>query len=344
MKLSILIPMYNASEHIGNCLDSLLNQDIPKEDYEIIVMDDGSTDDSTEIVKGYVERSENVILHIEENSGCYSTRNKLLKLARGEYIYNLDADDYIVYRSLKKIISTAKQHDVDILGFNSISTTEVNLFSSNTKNEVTDVTIYNGIEFLSKRKYLNITVWWYIIKRDFIIKNKICFEIGNPMEDGPFTLRTFLKANRIIHLKMDIHRYVQVPTSIMNNENRDHLNKMIENYIDLIPRYNSLIVDISKRHNPNLHKVIDNIKYRRDVNVYFMFFKMIKSNISIVQINKILNEFKSLKAYPITQFIGEEYNQKKFIISAYIFNHKTLFYFVLYPIRIMYRLKLINLP
>ncbi len=344
MKLSILIPVYNARKYIGNCLDSLINQDIPKNEYEIIVMDDGSTDDSYEIVNNYAKGHENIHLYTQNNIGIYATRNKLLKLAKGDYVYNLDADDYIVHNTLKTILNTAKQNDLDILGFNSISTSEMNLFSSKTENVSTNAVIYNGIDFLSKNKYHDITVWWYIISRDFILRNKICFEKGNPMEDGPFTLRTIFKAERVMHLEMDIHRYVQVPTSIMNNENQDHLNKMVENYINLTHRYNSLILGISKKNDPKLLGVIYKIKHWRDLNVRMLFYRFIKVSLSLKKIDNILDEFKEINAYPLTYFDSELNSSIKSRLITFLFNHRYFFYSLLYPMRILYKYKLIKFP
>jgi len=87
MKLSILIPMYNAQDYIGNCIDSLLHQNLSEDDYEIIVMDDGSSDNSVGIIEAYIKQHKNIRLYKESNSGAYSTRNKLLKLAKGNYIF-----------------------------------------------------------------------------------------------------------------------------------------------------------------------------------------------------------------------------------------------------------------
>ena len=75
--------MYNVENYIGNCLDSIVNQDIPSEDYEIIILNDGSTDRSYAIAESYANKYDNIQLHTQENIGLYATRNKLLGLAKG---------------------------------------------------------------------------------------------------------------------------------------------------------------------------------------------------------------------------------------------------------------------
>ena len=95
IKISIIIPVYNAEKHLRQCLDSLLNQNIPMEQYEIIGISDGSRDGSLAILQEYAEKYPNVIAVGKENEGVSATRNKGMDLARGEYVWFIDADDWI---------------------------------------------------------------------------------------------------------------------------------------------------------------------------------------------------------------------------------------------------------
>ncbi|WP_430468299.1 glycosyltransferase [Winogradskyella ouciana] len=342
MKLSVLIPMYNVEDHIGNCLDSVINQDIPTEDYEIIVLNDGSTDSSYEIAKRYADEHDNIRLYAHENIGLYATRNKLLQLAKGKYIYNLDSDDYIVHNSLGKIINIAFEKEVDVLGFDYISTPRKDLHASTKNDQKLSVEVESGNHFLANNAYHANTVWWYIIKRDFMKKHALSFDENNPLGDGPFTLRLLHMAERMLYLPIDIHRYVIVPTSIMNSNERKHLAKMIDNYMEIFDRYNLLASDIAKKNDPKLDDVVHKVEHWRDVNVYVMFYTLIKSGISISEINKILKKLKAIDAYPIKNFIGERYNSLKHKTLIYIFNNKFLFYTILFPCRLLYRFRLLN--
>lgn len=95
LKLSIIIPVYNAEKHLSRCLDSLLEQGIPPEDYEIICINDGSRDASISILKEYAQKHPNIIVVDKENEGVSATRNKGLDMARGEYVWFIDADDWV---------------------------------------------------------------------------------------------------------------------------------------------------------------------------------------------------------------------------------------------------------
>ena len=95
MNLSILIPMCNAERYIEKCLESLMFQSIAKDDYEVIVFDDGSSDSSLKVVKNFSKKYTNILIYTHANRGVVFTRNKLLKLAKGTYIYFVDADDFL---------------------------------------------------------------------------------------------------------------------------------------------------------------------------------------------------------------------------------------------------------
>ena len=95
LKISIIIPVYNAEKYLSQCLDSLLEQGIPKEHYEIICINDGSRDASLSILKAYADKYQNIVLVDKENEGVSVTRNIGLDVARGKYIWFVDSDDWI---------------------------------------------------------------------------------------------------------------------------------------------------------------------------------------------------------------------------------------------------------
>ena len=93
--LSIIIPIYNAEEYLEECLESVINQEVPFDEYEIICIDDGSTDNSNSILEKYNKIIDNLTVFYQNNNGVSSARNKGIKLAKGDYIWFVDADDFI---------------------------------------------------------------------------------------------------------------------------------------------------------------------------------------------------------------------------------------------------------
>lgn len=115
MKLSIIIPVYNTESYLKRCLDSIFNQDLLPSDYEVIVINDGSTDNSLEILKEFEKKHENLLLLTQENKGEAATRNKAIEISRGNYIAFVDSDDALYENTLQSIISYLLKHDLDIL-------------------------------------------------------------------------------------------------------------------------------------------------------------------------------------------------------------------------------------
>ena len=100
-KFSIIVPVYNVESYLAKCLDSILCQSY--KDYEIIAINDGSTDNSSKILKEYVDKYDNIIVINQENQGLSQARNNGVKEAKGEYIIFADSDDFIEKDLLKKI-------------------------------------------------------------------------------------------------------------------------------------------------------------------------------------------------------------------------------------------------
>ena len=93
MKVSVIVPVYNTYDYLNKCLDSLVNQSF--KDYEIIIVNDGSTDDSEKIIKKYQKKYSNIKYYYKENGGLSSARNYGIKYANGDYIAFVDSDDYV---------------------------------------------------------------------------------------------------------------------------------------------------------------------------------------------------------------------------------------------------------
>lgn len=121
MKLSIIIPVYKVEEYVENCLKSIVAQDIPTDDYEIIVINDGSPDKSKEIILNFQKNQPNLIFIDQENQGVSVARNRGLEVAKGDYILFVDPDDTIEENSLRTILQHANEKAIDImyLGLNS---------------------------------------------------------------------------------------------------------------------------------------------------------------------------------------------------------------------------------
>ena len=115
MFLSIIVPVYNAETYICECLNSLIEQDIPKDDYEILCVNDGSTDTSLQILTAYAQSYPNITLIDKENGGVTTARNAGLAAAKGDYIWFVDADDFLKENILLRLRTLARETNCDRL-------------------------------------------------------------------------------------------------------------------------------------------------------------------------------------------------------------------------------------
>lgn len=205
VKLSIIIPVYNTEEYLPRCLNSCLEQDLPANEYEIIAINDGSSDNSLQILNAYALKYPNIRVINQENRGLGATRNRGLNLAIGEYIWFVDSDDWVLENCLLDIYENCK--DVDIL-----ETDRAYLY----KDHVV---------------YINIAKWTgvpgYIFNREFLIKNKLIFRENIYFEDSEFTPRVLYLSNKTVLYKKAIYYYYQRTGSIVHSESKKHCTDLI---------------------------------------------------------------------------------------------------------------------
>ena len=211
MKYSVIIPVYNVEKYINRCLKSILSQHY--NDLEIIVIDNGSTDRSGSICDIYANEYANFSVYHIENHGVGSARNFGLSKARGEFIYFVDSDDYLV-GNLFAEFEDKLTPDLDLLVFSYYNSFEQEMTE---KNRTKKILPYNGSYdkydfskifkdlFLSDMLY---TVWNKLYRREFLIENNISFEKYELGEDVRFNLDVYHKVNKV-YLSQDSY-YVYV--------------------------------------------------------------------------------------------------------------------------------------
>lgn len=176
MFLSIIIPVYNAERFLGETLDSLLRQDIT--DYEIICVNDGSTDDSLSILKTYARQHPNIVIVDKENGGVTSARNRGLELAKGDFVWFVDSDDLIRENCLGMLKALSAGEDRVMFGayqFTDVLTEEEQALSKE-GTLTTNTSFYDSV------------VWRSILRREFLLNNQLHFRYPELThgEDGLF--------------------------------------------------------------------------------------------------------------------------------------------------------------
>ncbi|GGZ68874.1 glycosyltransferase [Algibacter mikhailovii] len=323
MKLSIIIPVYNVEKYIAYCLDSLLNQNLRGDEYEILIIDDGSKDNSVLIARNYLDKNKNIHIHSQKNAGVGCARNTGLDLAKGEYIYFIDPDDYLAANILGEILNKCYENSLDILTFNSKSTISSKMYNSTSKNEDLIISkVMSGEDYIGEYGYAN-EVWWYIIKKELVSKLRLRFIKGRWMEDAIFTINIFLGANCMAHLPIDAHRHVKAPGSAMTNRDREHFLKVIFDNENAAKTFKP-IIDKLESNKSNI-KCLKFVKSRQQSFVFFMLYRMLFSHIKKDQMNSVFCNMKEIGAYPLNSFLGDRYKGLHYYICVKIFNNRFLY-------------------
>ncbi|MDE7033152.1 MAG: glycosyltransferase family 2 protein [Muribaculaceae bacterium] len=208
-KVSVLVPVYNVEKYLKRCIDSILTQTFA--DIEIIILDDGSDDNSLQIAESYSDRR--ISIDLQPHGGIASARNRLLSLAAGEYIYFVDADDWVEPNAIECLLEYAESYSLDITFCGRVgqTTTDKDIEIMNREHAVA--------RFLSTME-LSSAMWTKMV-RSSVIKQ---LEFDSRVlygEDGLMTWRLINKARRIGLTNCRPYHYSDNPASITNSSFSD---------------------------------------------------------------------------------------------------------------------------
>ena len=208
-KVSVIVPVYNVEKYVEKCLKSLIDQTI--QEIEIIVVDDGSQDDSKNIIDKYIKKYPAKVKYLyKENGGLSSARNFGITYANGEYIAFLDSDDYVEPTMYEEMYNLAKKENADMVECDFI-------WEYPNKQKYDYGVAYNGKkEAIEKAR---VVAWNKLIKREIIENEKIEFPFGLRYEDVEFFYKLVPSLNKISFMKKYFIHYVQRDNSIVNTQN-----------------------------------------------------------------------------------------------------------------------------
>ncbi|MBR6838391.1 MAG: glycosyltransferase, partial [Alphaproteobacteria bacterium] len=191
MQLSVVVPVYNGAKFLSRCLDTLQQQTFT--DFQVIFVDDGSTDESSKILDLFAAQDNRVLVIHKKNAGVSAARNDGINHAMGTYIHFMDVDDVLDEHYYEYMLNNAKNADVVCSGFVSNSKYSADLVYK--KSHV--LTTLFGKLFWSQA-LLKSFVWRYLFKTEFIKKNNLRFDTNLiSQEDAIFVLQSFVVANKL---------------------------------------------------------------------------------------------------------------------------------------------------
>lgn len=204
-EISIIVPVYNKEDYLGDCLESLIQQSF--KNIEILCIDDGSTDSSSKIIEDYAKTDSRIKIFSQNNNGPGSARNKGIINSTGEYLAFVDADDWIELDTMEILYNNAKKYDSDLVLFNAIEHLPDNKTNSRIyfKDKIQQVFNYKQQKNLVLNNYL--IVCTKLHKKTFIKDNDIYFSEFGLFEDVYFHIKSVILADKISYLDDILYHY-----------------------------------------------------------------------------------------------------------------------------------------
>lgn len=199
-KLSIIVPVYNVEKYIRPCFESVFRQGLDDDDYEVIIVNDGTKDKSMEMINDIISQHENISIISQENQGLSVARNNGIAVAKGEYILMLDSDDLLIEDSLKPLVEKAleSQADLVVADFLKLTDEQICNLQNIPHKEFCIQEKTGGQLFLEDLNPHECFVWRTLYRRYFILENDLKFTPGVYCQDVPFTHEAYIKAQKCI--------------------------------------------------------------------------------------------------------------------------------------------------
>lgn len=223
-KISVIIPIYNTGNYLEKCVNSVINQTY--KNLEIILVNDGSTDNSNEICENFKKEDSRIIYINKKNTGVSDSRNLAINKSSGEYILFVDSDDYIEDTMIESLYNDIKKYDADLACCEYVS-----------KNRKQQLKLLNKNEMLSvilKEKGTSGYIWDKLYKTSIIKNEKILFDKEIYIcEDMLFNARYIEKANKFIWTNKQLYNYIYRPNSVLNQEFNQKWNTILKAFKEM---------------------------------------------------------------------------------------------------------------
>ncbi|MCD7801514.1 MAG: glycosyltransferase [Clostridiales bacterium] len=224
--VSVIVPVYNVAPYLNQMFSSLVHQSL--HEIEIICVDDGSTDDSLNILRQWAEKDPRISVYTQENMGPSRSRNVAMAAATGEYIFFMDSDDYLELDALEQLYQRATRDQLEIVYFDAATVFENEdlrdenpSFGIASNRSFSYDQIYDGPSlftlFQFKGDYCAVP-WLQFSRREFICQHHIQFHVGIVHEDNAFVFAAILNAKRVAHIHKRLYNHRIRPNSIMTQQ------------------------------------------------------------------------------------------------------------------------------
>lgn len=315
--LSILIPVYNAASFLEKCICSIVYQKEFRNFVELVIINDGSKDNSLDIIESYASKYDNIHVISRENQGIGSTRNELIDKTQGKFFWFIDADDYISEQSFSIIIPFLQTDSYDMLLLSYYWGSD-----NNGKNIVYSGEFSNGFE-MTDNELFNNSLWTRIYRTSIIKKQRIRFQEFKMGEDFDFILHTIPVIGKIKCIEKPLYNYIANPNSAVFCKEGHHRLQTSEDSIKCMSRNYTWIKQFDKNSQLILRKPLNYFLMGYLFSIYVVPFSYsYKKNVM-----KRLLKIKALPIEPLPN--NQKYRWRSFIVNNYVLRNITLWIDVL---------------
>ena len=307
MRISIIIPVYNTEQYLPRCIDSILSQSFT--DYELLLIDDGSTDGSNALCDAYAEKDNRIRVFHKENGGVSSARNLGLKEAKGEWICFVDSDDELQPAGLQTMVDgISNEVDMVMAGYYELEGDSLQ----------TDTTFFGGSGIIDQNKALLMMYpsadmpymgypWGKLYKRNLVLERNISFnEHIRIKEDTLFVVEYLCGIQKqVCYISTPVYKYVKLPTGVMGGMNHFYNPSYLTSF-DAVVRMNNLVQKL-----PNISESLSNAaKYEVVNRIYLVYGHMLEKG--VVDKKVILGlKTRAIREVGLGYYIGYQYRRNK---------------------------------
>ncbi len=236
MQVSVVIPVYNVLPYLSECLDSVFSQDFAS--FEVICVNDGSTDGSDTVLEQYRQAHPNLSILNQRNAGQSVARNAGLARAKGEYVFFLDSDDYLLPGALKKMYTFAAGEDLEMACFNADIGDGTFYFRPGFDLPVSSGAVFAKNFYDRDGTFFGTPVWLYLYRRSFLERHRLTFVPGRIHEDNEFNFRALYHCTRcaLSNFPAVFYRVIR-ENSIIHQVSARHFEDSLKNFRDLYAFY-----------------------------------------------------------------------------------------------------------
>jgi glycosyltransferase involved in cell wall biosynthesis len=319
-KVSFIIPMFNVEKYLETCIGSVVNQGLYSDEFEILMINDESPDNSVNVANSIATKHSCVKVISQKNQGLGGARNTGIINAKGEYLLFLDADDIYIENTIKEILSIGILNNLDILEFGAQGIDEQgNITYQVSNNSSTKIT--SGIEYYNKIKYMN-SACNKLYKRSFLLDNQLLFVEKIFGEDFEFNTRALYMAKRVMAIDNIVAQFLQTENSITRTKDIEKKRKYIDDLIDILRRIQKFRLEFEslKKNGHNLF-----FNKRMTLTTIDIFFQMFKYNFPFSEILKTKHLLESENIFYSRNTVND---LKKNLFRTIFLNFNFFFFYI----------------